>query len=75
VAGHYICHLLSHTSGIPDERYFQRIDRRRDYSEQELLREIAALPRYVDKTLTVIVLANRARWEPADTHPRGSGIL
>ena len=36
-------HLLSHTSGISNSLY-QKIDMHRDYTEDELLREIEALP-------------------------------
>ncbi|HKV11273.1 MAG TPA: serine hydrolase [Thermoanaerobaculia bacterium] len=36
-------HLLTHTSGISNALY-GKIDMRRDYTEDELLREIAALP-------------------------------
>jgi CubicO group peptidase (beta-lactamase class C family) len=36
-------HLLTHTSGISNSLY-QKIDMRRDYTEDELIQEIAALP-------------------------------
>lgn len=36
-------HLLTHTSGISSDLY-QKIDLRRDYTEDQLFREIAALP-------------------------------
>jgi CubicO group peptidase (beta-lactamase class C family) len=37
-------HLLTHTSGISPARFYETIDFRRDYTEDELLKEIMALP-------------------------------
>lgn len=37
-------HLLTHTSGISPRNFYEKIDFRRDYTEDELLKEIMALP-------------------------------